>query len=250
MSRFAAHPHLGEDQPGGGSGTVAEVRLVRRASPSGPYLNVVEPVRRTFLKVSSRHPLPAEGVPYAGTITDSVEIVTLVIPAGAAKSSEDNWAPNPAGMLSAGIREGYETTVSLRPVELYSDLNNDGELTSADGGLVGKPYASGASEAEKDKGTEFMFANDNLSNGAWDKEDTTTPGKPDDADDDDAEPIFVGIGALPDESKVWLEHPATAGLKFYRDRECTEEIPLSSSQPYVVGGSVEWPDDNIVEAIS
>ena len=134
----------------------------------------------------------------------------------------------------------------LLPVELYSDLNDDGEVNSTDSGLVGKPYASGASEEEKDKGTEFMFANDNLSNGAWDKEDTTTPGKPADADDDDAEPIFVGIGSLPDETRVWLDHPASAGLKYYRDRKCTEEIPLSSGQPHVVGGSVEWPDDNIV----
>lgn len=126
---------------------------------------------------------------------------------------------------------------------IYSDLNNDGEVDGADASLVGKPYAS---EAEKAKGTELMFANDNLSNGAWDKEDQTMPGKPADADDDDAEPIFVGIGSLPDETQVWLEHLASAGLKYYRDRKCTEEIPLSSSQPHVVGSSVEWPDANIV----
>lgn len=127
-------------------------------------------------------------------------------------------------------------------------MNNDGEVNNADNRLAGKPYESGASDEEKDKGTEFMFANDNLSNGAWDKEDTTTEGKPADADDDDAEAIFVGIGSLPDQTQVWLEHPASFGLKFYRDRKCTEEFPLSSGQPHVVGGSVAWPDDNIVFA--
>jgi hypothetical protein len=144
------------------------------------------------------------------------------------------------------VERGKRNVVDLLPVDLYSDLNNDGEIDSADSGLVGKPYESGASEAEKDKGTEFMFANDNLSNGAWDKEDTTTEGKPADADDDDAEAIFVGIGSLPDQTEVWLEHPASAGLKFYRDRKCTDEIPLSSGQRHVVDGPVAWPDDNIV----
>ena len=177
----------------------------------------------------------------------TTEVITLTIPAGALYSPPYDVTPDAPDTPHTNVSD-YLKVVRLLPVELYSDLNNDGELTSADGGLVGKPYASGASEAEKDKGTEFMFANDNLSNGAWDKEDTTPPGKPADADDDDAEAIFVGIGALPDETEVWLEHPASAGLKFYRDRKCTEEIPLSSSRPHVVGGSSAWPDDNIVFA--
>jgi hypothetical protein len=143
---------------------------------------------------------------------------------------------------------GPNSTVSIRllPIEVYSDLNNDGQTNSGDSGLTGKPYASGASDDEKDKGTEFIFANDSLSNGAWDKDDDDTPGKPGDADDDDAEPIIVGIGSLPNQTEVWLEHHASAGLKFYSDKKCTQEIHLSSSQHHIVGGSATWPADNKV----
>jgi hypothetical protein len=124
-------------------------------------------------------------------------------------------------------------------VELYSDLNNDGTLTSADSGLVGKPYASGASDDEKDKETEFIFANDSLSNGAWDKEDNDTPGKPSDADDDDAEEIAIKPGIT--EGEVWFDHPAIAGLKFYKTRKCTEEIQLAPSNHFTISSSNPWP---------
>jgi hypothetical protein len=169
-----------------------------------------------------------------------IETRTLTIPAGSSSTG-------PMVIYYPPVLEQFNSySINLIPVELYSDLNNDGQLTSADAGLVGKPYQSGASDDEKDKGTEFMFANDNLSNGAWDKEDGDTPGRPGDADDDDAEPIIVGIGSLPNQTQVWLEHPASSGLKFYRDKKCTQEIQLSSSQPHVVGGSVTWPTDNKV----
>lgn len=131
----------------------------------------------------------------------------------------------------------------LNPVKLYSDLNNDGTLNSADIELTRIPYSNGTTNELRDKGTEFMFANDSLSNGVWDKEDE---GKPSDADDDDAEPIIVGIGSLPKQTEVWLEHPASSGLKFYRNKKCTEEIHLSSSQRHIVGGATAWPTDNKV----
>lgn len=117
----------------------------------------------------------------------------------------------------------------LLPVELYSDLNNDGQLTSADAGLVGKPYASGASEDEKDKGTEFIFLNDDLSNGAWDRNDSKTPsdGKPADPNDDDAEEIVIKLQAS--QGEIWLEHPAIDSIKFYDNAKCTgTEVPLKS----------------------
>jgi hypothetical protein len=122
-----------------------------------------------------------------------------------------------------------QTTVSLLPVEIYSDLNNDGTLTSADSGLTGKPYASGASDEEKDKGTEFIFLNDDLSNGAWDRNDSKTPsdGKPADPNDDDAEEIVIKLQAS--QGEIWLEHPAINSLKFYDNAKCTgTEVPLKS----------------------
>jgi hypothetical protein len=127
------------------------------------------------------------------------------------------------------------------PVELYSDLNNDGQLTSADSNLVGRPYASGASEAEKDKGSEFMFANDNLSNGAWDKEDTDPARPATEKDDDDAEEIVIKPGIT--EGEVWLEHPAIAGLSFYKTRECKadDKVNLSPTSKFTVSASNPFP---------
>lgn len=158
----------------------------------------------------------------------------------------DHQTGNLVVTINAGENENRE--LDLLPVELYSDLNNDGELTSADSGLVGKPYASSASEEEKDKGTEFMFANDNLSNGAWDKQDSTTPGKPADADDDDAEELYINPGIT--EGEVWLNHPAIAGLKFYRDKKCTQPINLSPSQRLTISVSNPFPEKVFVRAES
>jgi hypothetical protein len=127
-------------------------------------------------------------------------------------------------------------------VELYSDLNNDGQLTSADSGLTGSPYASGATNEQKDKGTEFMFKNDNMSNGAWDKGATGAPAS---ANDDDAEEIVIKPGIT--EGEVWLDHPAIAGLKFYDSAQCTTELPLKPTNKFTLG-SRAWPEHIFVRA--
>jgi hypothetical protein len=154
---------------------------------------------------------------------------------------------NDKGLAVAKIKKGYEPMkiALLMPVELISDLNNDGRITSVDIPLRDAAGASGATDLTKDKGTELMFHNDKLSNGAWDKEDSD-PEKPANADDDDAEALLVSIRDLPDQTEVWLEHPASAGFKYYRDRKCTQEIQLSAGQRHIVGGSVSWPADDKV----
>jgi hypothetical protein len=164
-------------------------------------------------------------------------------------SPPTNWVvAESSGVLRFQPEVMRDAVNEILPVEFYSDLNNDGQLTSTDSGLVGKPYASGASEEEKDKGTEFMFANDNLSNGAWDKEDTTTEGKPADADDDDAEELRINPGIT--EGEVWLDHPAIAGLTFYEDKKCTQPINLSPSQRRAVSTSNPFPKKVFVRAES
>ena len=132
--------------------------------------------------------------------------------------------------------------LTLLPVELYSDLNNDGTLTSADSGLTGSPYASGATNEQKDKGTEFMFKNDTMSNGAWDKGATGAPAS---ANDDDAEEIVIKAGLT--EGEVWLDHPAIAGLKFYDSAQCTTELPLKPTNKFTLG-SRAWPEHIFVRA--
>src|SRR5690606_27600265 len=91
-----------EDTSGGGSGTVQEARLVRRPGGEG-YANVVEAVRQPFLRIHKERPLPPPGEthPHPGPkwTIESVEKVTLEIPAGAAKSSEDGSPPVPEAVL-------------------------------------------------------------------------------------------------------------------------------------------------------
>ncbi len=102
---------------------------------------------------------------------------------------------------------------------------------------------------EKDSGTEFMFANDQLSNGAWDIEDQVTPGdRIGPIFDDDAEALKLGnIRMLRSGTEVWLDFPNHVGLKFYKDRQCENEIPLSSQQPHIIGGgSLTWPHSDVL----
>jgi len=113
------------------------------------------------------------------------------------------------------------TAVFLVPAELYSDLDNHGKVTSMDADLATLPYKA-SSEVDKDKGTEFIFVNDTLSNGAWDREET---GAPAGSDDDDAEQIHANPGIK--DGEVWFDHPAIAGLRFYRDAACTRPLALS-----------------------
>ena len=141
-----------------------------------------------------------------------------------------------------------EKTVNLLPVEVISDLNNDGEITSADNPLRDAALESGATDEEKDKGTEFLFVNDQLSNGLWDGEDSD-PDKPaDEKDDDDAQEIKINPGIT--EGEVWLEHPAITGLSFYKTRECKEadKVNLSHDSRFSVSSENPFPDKLYVRA--
>ncbi|MEQ1933519.1 MAG: thrombospondin type 3 repeat-containing protein [Fimbriimonadaceae bacterium] len=165
---------------------------------------------------------------------------------GKLEMGADNPLPEPLRdpLLPAGfVLDSEKYKLVPLPAELYTDLNNDGELTIADSRLTGQPYASAATEEQKDKGTEFVFADDAVSNGAWDKQESGSPAT---ADDDDAEELHIkpGIG----EGEVWLEHPAIDGLKFYTTRQCTEEIQISPSQHFTLTSNDPWPDNLFVKA--
>ena len=132
--------------------------------------------------------------------------------------------------------------VTFIVTELITDLNNDGAISEDDQSLRDASYAAGASDITKDKGTEFIFHNDTLSNGLWDKEDSD-PAKPASAiSDDDAEEILIKA-TMPD-GEVWLEHPAIAGLSFYKTRECkiADKINLSASNRYKVSDTHPLPE--------
>ena len=133
-------------------------------------------------------------------------------------------------------------------MELISDLNNDGEITSADNPLRDAALASSVTDVEKDKGTEFLFYNDQISNGLWDKEDSD-PNKPAaEKDDDDAQEIKI-VPGIP-EGEVWLEHPAIAGLSFYKTRECNagDKVNLSPDNKFSISAQNPFPDKLFVRA--
>ena len=116
-------------------------------------------------------------------------------------------------------------------------MNNDGQITAADNPLRDAAMASGATDEIKDKGTEFIFHNDTLSNGIWDKEE---PGRPAaEINDDDAEEITIKPGIT--EGEVWLDHPAIAGLSFYKTRECIDKVNLSPTSKFTVSASNPFP---------
>jgi hypothetical protein len=144
------------------------------------------------------------------------------------------WHPQDAVLIAA---------IDVLPVELVSDLNNDGQITASDNAPRVAAFASDASEAIRDEGTEFIFHNDQLSNGIWDKEDSD-PAKPaNEKDDDDAEQIFIKPRIT--EGEVWLEHPAIAGLSFYKTRECNaaDKVNLSPTSRFKVSSSNPFPDE-------
>lgn len=52
------------------------------------------------------------------------------------------------------------------------------------------------------------------------------------------------------EGEVWLDHPAIAGLKFYKTKKCTEEIQLSPDNRFTISASNPFPDKVFVRAES
>lgn len=84
------------------------------------------------------------------------------------------------------------------------DLNNDGEITAEDDTIENLAEKAGASAEAIEKGTEYLFANDSLSNGLWDKEDSQAPQG---QGDDDVQEIEVRLEATSDEA--WFEYNGT-----------------------------------------
>ena len=123
-------------------------------------------------------------------------------------------------ILVQATEEGTQKTGLLLPVELITDLNNDGEINSADNALRDAALESGATDEVKDKGTEFLFVNDKISNGLGDVEDKKAPAGT--TDDDDIQEIKVTVGMK--SGTIRFDHPAIAKLKFFEDKPCATEV--------------------------
>ncbi len=106
------------------------------------------------------------------------------------------------------------------PFEIISDLGNNGIIDDRDRALKLAAQGEDANEDEIETAIEYMFVNDNLSNGVWDKDD---PNSPDGYQyEDDAEKISVTC--LATWGAIWFEHPAIDSISFYKSRECLEKI--------------------------
>lgn len=236
-------PHLVEstgERPHPGYGTqLNQSRFWLKTKPAlqaDLKINVLRVTQRKIIEADNSETI----------LTPSSEPLEVLIQAGQIFSDPIDALPTFTQALVDGKKEYVVTT--LVPVELITDMNNDGKINVADNQLRDAALASGASDDVKDRGTEFMFHNDLLSNGIWDQEDSD-PNKPLTAkNDDDAQEIRIRVGIT--EGDVWLDHPAIAGLSFYKTRECnpSEKVNLSPNQRFTVSGLNPFPDKIFIRA--
>lgn len=238
-----------------GSGFLSELRLVRKTEADNrDYVKVTRPVTKRFLVVFESEPVDTPlGT---DTVIEEVKAIELTIEEDEAVSVRDNQDPVSENVIEVPIVVGKRMTARLLPVDLNMDIDNDGEIGGSDSSLAQKAFEQGATEEDKEKGTEYLFVNDDLSNGIWDKDDPDAPGT--EKEDDDAQEIVIDPGI--DEGEVWLEHPAIDALSFYESRECdpSEKVNLTASSKFTISdqnpfpetifvrvdGSANFPNDN------
>lgn len=111
-------------------------------------------------------------------------------------------------------------TALIRGVaSILSDLDNNGVIDQMDKSFKLAARIPDTASGALEEATEYMFVNDDLSNGSWDKDDID-PNRPQTATlDDDVEVIAIQAGVT--EGLLWFEHPAIDRLSFYSRPECT-----------------------------
>ena len=104
------------------------------------------------------------------------------------------------------------------PFEFTSDLDNDGKIDAADTTLQVMANRFDASADEIEKGTEYLFVNDNMSNGLGDKDDPNKPAGT--TDDDDVQELKITFD--PNFGAAWFDYPAIDELEFYKTKACAD----------------------------
>ncbi len=103
--------------------------------------------------------------------------------------------------------------VPIPAIEILSDLNNDGLIDSLDEGL--------RTSSDPEKSTEYLFVNDDISNGIHgDRDDPIAPQGA--ANDDDVEELKIKCDLR--SGFAWFEYPALVKLQFYEDKACKKEV--------------------------
>ncbi|SKB01884.1 hypothetical protein SAMN02745166_03494 [Prosthecobacter debontii] len=158
------------------------------------------------------------------------------------------------GKFSIYVEDGMGKIVSgdVVHIDLLSDLNNDGRIDAADSFVNHASKSPGALPLARERGVEYMFTNDDVSNGAWDVEDYgglnyvwgldgygKLPRPPSDhRDDDDAEAIEVKVSG--NKGIVWFDHPAISGMDFFSAKECkpSDRINITLDSPFSLSSGV------------
>ena len=167
---------------------------------------------------------------------------TLVV-----KTTTITGAESPVYMIDPAQTPDQEGSwrVFLLPFELNSDLNNDGKVgDAADSSLKATAQQSGASDEAKQKGTEYVFVNDHLSNGLWDKEDLDSTRPASENKDDDAKELKTVC--LATWGSIWFEHPIISKLAFYKTKECNAADKLTF--PFALSETNRFPEKLYVRA--
>ncbi len=172
-----------------------------------------------------------------------VRLIRVPIAAGAAESGVlivD--ASDPAAF--AARRNGVHHLDGGITVELNGDLNDDGTINETDIALKMVGEKSGASDQAKEDGTEYLFTNNQLSNGLPDFQDPKPPGHSR-KDEDDLQLIYVTCANNFD--AVWFEYEGgdINKLAFYRTKECKQtpddRLPFPASVWDLSSGNLpEW----------
>ncbi|MEQ1852834.1 MAG: hypothetical protein ABMA01_14745, partial [Chthoniobacteraceae bacterium] len=147
---------------------------------------------------------------------------------------------------SLAAAQGQTVSLTLLPFELNSDLTNDGKIDGADSSLKIASLKSDATDEAKEKGTEYLFVDDKLSNGLWDKDDDDPTRPPAETDDDDVQVLATTCTAT--SGAIWFEHPIINKLVFYRTKECKQTADDKMTFPFVLSDTNKLPEKLYVRA--
>lgn len=151
------------------------------------------------------------------------------------KTREDDGTPIPEASQKTHVALGFLTN-------LITDINNDGLITQEDHALRKAAFTDGADEDTVLKGTEFLFKNDKVSNGLWDKEDSSSDRPQGHVDDDDAKLLKIAVGFK--EGEAWFTHPAINDISFYKTKACNpaDKVSLIGNNKFSFSPSNPLPE--------
>jgi len=152
---------------------------------------------------------------------------------------------NGAYLVQVDSPSGVTSSALLIPIDVISDVNHDGDVDYLDEWLRDAALEPGAPAPVVENGTQYLLANDPMSNGKWDVEDITgnwayaypqyssMKPAPVGVGDDDAKLIKITINGLKS-GVAWFEHPSINQLEFFNAKRCapSDKINITANSPF------------------